>query len=257
MKVFSTAFYRDKNSAYESERAGAGRGVFFCNYLRSLVRAHYAVYQDFQLWIHHDERAREFPYFKVLERMQERGLLKLIYMGPSEALCKSMMWRLLPIWNLSVDVVLCRDLDALSTPRERRAIDKWLASDRAISALHDSESHSSAALMGGMVGFKCEWMRDKFASWNAFIGLAGQYGIDLSQHGSDQRLLNAAILPLAEDQIIYEDRQSLGAKDHYIDQLAAHIGGPMHVDPAVNWFSKNRDYCPKLDIIEECEREAK
>lgn len=253
MRVFSTAFYRDKNSAYESERAGAGRGVFFVNYLRSLVRAHYAVYPDFQLWIHHDERAKEFPYFKCLERMQERGLLKLIYMGPSEALCKSMMWRMLPIWNLSVDVVLCRDLDALSTPRERRAIDKWLSSERAISALHDSESHSSSALMGGMVGFKCEWMRDRFSSWNSFVGLADQYGIDLTQHGADQRLLNAAILPEAGDQIIYEDRQTLGAKDHYIDQLTAHLGGAFHVDPCVNWFKQNRDYCPKLKDIEECE----
>lgn len=253
MRVVSIAFYRDFNSAYESERAGAGRGVFFVNYLRSLVRAHYAVYPDFQLWIHHDELAREFPYFKVLERMQERGLLKLIPMGPSEALCKSMMWRLLPIWNLSVDVVLCRDLDALSTPRERRAIDKWLASDRAISALHDSESHSSAALMGGMVGFRCEWMRERFVSWNAFIALAGKYGIDLSQHDADQRLLNAAILPEAGDQIVYEDRQSLGAKDSYIDQLTNHIGGAFHVDPAVAWFKRNPEYCPKLKEIEECE----
>lgn len=255
MKVYSVAFFRDANSAYESERAGAGRGVFFVNYLRTLVRAHYAVYPDYQLWIYHDDRAKEFPYFKVLEREQERGLLKLIYMGQSEALCKSMMWRLLPIWNLGVDVVLCRDLDALATPRERRAIDKWLASGKAVSALHDSESHSSAALMGGMVGFRAQWMRDHFASWYDLVGKASSLGIDLSQHGADQRLLNALVLPIAdaEEQIISEHRSTLGAKDHYIDQLASHIGGAFHVDPAVKWFRENPEYCPKLKEIEECE----
>lgn len=255
MNVFATAFFRDKNSAYESERCGEGRGVFFVNYLRSLVRAHYAVYPDFLLWIYHDDRAMEFKYFKVLERMQERGLLKLIYMGLSEALCKSMMWRLLPIWNLGVDIVLCRDLDALSTPRERRAIDKWIASGKAVSALHDSESHSSAALMGGMVSFQCQWMRNHFASWNDFVGKATQFDIDLSQHGADQRLLNALVLPLAdsEEQIVSEHRSTLGAKDHYIDQLASHIGGCMHVDPCVAWFDKNPEYCPKLKEIRECE----
>ena len=62
MKIFSTAFFRNWASGYETEQAGAGRGVFFVNYLRSLVRNHWAVWSDWQLVIHHDDRATEFPY---------------------------------------------------------------------------------------------------------------------------------------------------------------------------------------------------
>jgi len=254
MNVIAYSFYRHANSAYESERAGAGRGVFFCNYIRAIVRGHWAVYPDWSLWLYHDNRVREYSYWPVMERMHERGLLKLIPMGEATKLCGAMCWRLLPIWNLSVKRVLCRDVDSLSTPRERRAIEKWIASDRAISALHDSESHSSTALMGGMVGFKADWMLDRFSSWASFMALADQFGIDMNQHGADQRLLNAAILPHAGGQIAYEDRTTLGAKDSYIDQLTNHIGGAYHVDPLVGWFSRNRGHCPKLAEIEECEK---
>ncbi len=251
--VIATAFFRHENSAYESERAGAGRGVFFSNYPRAVIRGHHAVYPDWELWIYHDDTSRDFKYCAALEKMHAKGLIKLIPMGKAVTLCGSMAWRMLPIWNLDVDRLLCRDLDALSTPRERRAIEKWIRSDRAISALHDSESHSATALMGGMVGFKCDWMRERWASWEAFVGLADQFGITMNQHGDDQRLLNAAILPHAGDQISYEDRKSLGEKGPGVDQLTNHIGGAYHVDPCVAWFRENRYACPELDLIGEGE----
>jgi len=253
VKVFSVAFFRNWASGYESERAGAGRGVFFVNYLRSLVRNHWAVWPDWKLWIHHDERALEFPYWEKIKRMEAAGLLSLFYMGPSDKLCKSMLWRMIPCWNLDVTHVLCRDLDALSTPRERRAIDRWVDSGKPVSALHDSESHSSVMLMGGLCGFKTQWVRDHWESYNAFMGRADQLGIDLTYHGSDQRLLDAEVTPAAAYEILSENRQTLGPKDHPIDLQGTHCGGAMHVDPFVNWLKENRSYCPKLDLIEECE----
>lgn len=255
MRVFSVSFFRNWASAYESERAGAGRGVFFVNFLRSLVRNHWAVWPDWQLWIHHDEKARAFPYWKSVERMAEKGLLRLFYMGEAKRLCEAMLWRMIPVWNSDAEIVLCRDLDALSTPRERKCVDRWIDSGKAISALHDSESHSSAALMGGMVGFRTEWIRERFDSWIDLISRASKHGIDLSKHGSDQQLLNAEILPyaVAENQLISEDRKSIGPKDHPIDQLISHAGGAFHVDPCVNWFKANPSYCQRLSEIEECE----
>ena len=73
------------------------------------------------------------------------------------------------------------------------------------------------------------------------------------------RLLNHELMPKAmmDDQVLTEDRISLGQKDHVLDALGTHVGGCMHVDPCVEWFRINRQYCPKLSEIEECEREAK
>lgn len=259
MNVFSVAFFRNWASGYESERAGAGRGVFFVNYLRSLVRNHWAVWSDWKLWIHHDEKAREFPYWKCIEKMADRGLLRIFYMGEAKKLCEAMLWRMIPCWNTDVSRVLCRDLDSLSTPRERRAVDKWISSEKAVSALHDSESHSSTALMGGLVGFKSEWVREHWNTYLYLIWKAKAHGIDLTYHGSDQNLLNTEVLPyaLAEGQLLSEDRLSLGPKGHILDALGTHCGGAMHVDPVVHWFKEHRDYCPKLDVIEECEKDWK
>jgi hypothetical protein len=255
MNVFSVAFFRNWASPYESERAGAGRGVFFVNYLRSLVRNHWAVWPDWQLIIHHDDKAMEFPYWKCVEKMADKGLLKISYMGEAKQLCKAMLWRMIPIWNLGVDRVLCRDLDSLSTPRERRAIEKWIASNKAVSSLHDSESHSSRDLFGGLCGFKAQWVRDRWASYNELVFKASAHGIDLTYQGSDMHLLNSELMPYAmsEGEVVTEDRQSLGPKDHPIDLIGTHLGGAYHVDPVVEWFKNNRQYCPKLDEIEECE----
>lgn len=255
MRVFSVAFFRNWASPYESERAGAGRGVFFVNYLRSLVRNHWAVWPDWQLVIHHDDKARAFPYWKSVERMAERGLLKILYMGEAKELCQSMLWRMLPAWNLSVDYLLCRDLDSLSTPRERRAIEKWMATGKSVSSLHDSESHCSNDLFGGLCGFKAQWIRDRWTSFNDFIWKAKDHGIALTHQGSDMRLLNAELMPkaLSECEVITEDRASLGPKDHPIDQIGTHLGGAYHVDPVCAWFREHPEYCPRLKEIEECE----
>lgn len=253
MKVFSVAFFRNWASGYESERAGAGRGVFFVNYLRSLVRNHWSVWPDWKLWIHHDEKALAFPYWEKVKRMEAAGLLTLHYMGEAKKLCEAMLWRMVPCWNLDVEYVLCRDLDALSTPRERKAIDRWVASGKAVSALHDSESHSSVMLMGGLCGFRAEWVRGRWSSYSNFIDRASDLGIDLTYHGSDQRLLDAEVTPAANGDILIEDRQTLGPKDHPIDLQGTHCGGAMHVDPYVNWLKEHPEYCPRLKEIEECE----
>lgn len=256
LKVFSVSFFRSDQSAYESERAGAGRGVFFVNFLRSLVRNHWAVWADWELWIHHDDRAMQFPYWKSIKKMSDNGLLKLFYMGPSKRICESMLHRMVPCWNESVEYTLCRDLDSLSTPRERAAIDRWIKSSKAVSSLHDSPSHVSAMMLGGLVGFRGEWVRSHWNSWEEFIALAEKHGEDLSIHGSDQHLLAKEVFPkcMQDNQFVYENSAMMGPKVHPIDFVGTHAGGAFHVDPAVRWFSENRAACPKLDLIEECER---
>lgn len=248
MNIYSVSFFRHEASAYESERAGAGRGVFFVNYLRSLVRVFHIVYPEpnWRLEIRHDERASEFKYFTTLLKMQERGLLKLIYKGKAETLCGAMCWRLDPLWEPTTGYLLCRDLDALPTFRERRSVDRWIASGKPIHAMHDSISHMGTLLMGGMVGF------DSFKC-NAKIPRP-PYD-QLTRHGDDQRWLASVIPPVfRDDEIFSEGPVELGPKDHPMDKLGSHLGGAFHVDPFIKWLDENPSVCQKLDVIRECER---
>lgn len=248
-KVYSTAFFRHEASAYESPRCGASQGRFFANFLPILVRAFRSVFMPagWTLRIHHDDRAREFPYFKVLDRMRDQGLLELVYMGKAETLCGSMLWRMNPIWDSGMSRVVCRDLDSLPTVRELNALRRWEESGEPVSALHDSQSHSCTALMGGMIGVKPWygptqlWLGE---SWEQFVALSKATGIDFNRHGADQLLLNT--LP-NRPPVLSEDRSSLGPITAEQDKLSAHIGGAFHALPAQQWYDKN---LPDLRVME-------
>ena len=255
MNVYSLAFFRHEASAYESPKCGASQGCFFVNYIRAITRMHPAVYPDWEMWIYHDDRVTQYPYWKAMERMQEAGLLKLIYAGKAETLCGSMLWRLKPAWAEGVDRFVCRDVDSLQTPRERKAVDRWVASGKPVSALHDSQSHSSASLMGGMTGFRAGWFKAMWPSYDVVLQLATMRGIDLNRHGADQTWLNSEVYPATRggEEVSNEDRSTLGGRDHILDQLCAHIGGAYHVEPVVKFFDENPGMCSKLDIIRRCE----
>jgi hypothetical protein len=247
VNIYSVAFFRSDASAYESERAGAGRGVFFVNYLRSLVRAFWIVYgpDGWRLEIRHDDRVREFAYFKALERMQDAGLLKLIPKGPVPSLCGGMLWRMDPLWEPETKYLLCRDLDALPTFREKRAVNRWIDYGvHSIHSIHDSVSHAGCGLMGGLVGFDAPICRDKIPR--------PPYE-SLNTHGDDQRWLMSTVAPLFEGGIRQDTPDTLGPRDHALDVLGSHLGGAFHVDPLVRWVDENPSFCPRLGEIRRCE----
>lgn len=242
-RVVSYSIFRHKDSTYESERCGVARGIFFVNYLRAIVRAHHSVYPDFELRFHHDDRAMQWKYWKAMTLMADAGLLTLHFMGRSEYLCGSMVWRMAPIWDSSVSVVLCRDVDSLSTMRERMAVERWLESNAAIHAIHDSISHRGAMLMGGMVGFKTAAVRDRMQVPPP----------TLDQHGQDQVWLNAVVEPVFSKEILYDNTVSMGERIDPRDMLCNGVGLAFHVDPVVKFYDEHPELCPVLSTIRECE----
>lgn len=187
MKVCSYAFFRHDASAYEHPNAGDSQGKFFVNFLRVLVRAHHACFSGWELRIHHDDRVRSMSYFKALERMHEAGLLRLVPMGEAKTLCGAMLWRMLPGDEPDVEVVVCRDVDSLPMPHDRRAIEEWLKTGKAAHVMHGSESHSG--VMGGTFSFRPAAIKPPRAmpSWRAWIA---HNEPRLNYHGADQHLLN-------------------------------------------------------------------
>jgi len=248
VNIYSVSWFRHSASAYESERAGAGRGVFFVNYLRSLVRAFWMVYgpSGWRLEIRHDETSYAFPYFAKLKLMEDAGLLTLIYKGKAETLCGAMSWRMDPLWEPTTGYLLCRDLDALPTYREKRAVDNWIKSGKPIHAMHDSISHMGTLLMGGMVGFD---------SFKCGAKIPRPPYAEMTTHGDDQRWL-MRVIPSAfkSEDILSEGPAELGPKDHPMDILGSHLGGAFHVDPFCKWLDENPKLCEKLDVIRECEK---
>ena len=202
--IHSVSFFRSDSSGYESPRSGTSQGIFFKNFIKLLVYAHYAAFRGWELVIHHDDRVTAFDDFKFLDRCHDAGLLRLVYMGKANTLCGSMLWRMRPIWDSDADIVVCRDVDSLPMDRDRKMVEEFAQSGAVVHAILDSESHCGP-LMGGMTAFRAKEMRASFPD-----GLPDLKHIDLDKHGSDQRLLNTTVWPqLYRRTFIHQRREDI------------------------------------------------
>jgi hypothetical protein len=251
MNVVSYAFFRNDASAYESDRCGASKGKFFVGFLPAVVRAHHSVYPDYELRIHHDERVREYPYFRVLESLASRGMLRLVAMGEAHELCESMLWRLAPCWDESVDRVICRDVDSLSTPRERLAVEEWIAGGKPIHSIHDSPSHKGALILGGLCGFRAEYIRSRFETVDFLYYWIRWHGLPLTKLGDDQRALTRLFQNIP---IHHFHGPYTGPHPDPRDQCGGHarcLGGAYHAHEVAKWYDEHH---PNETIIK-CEKE--
>ena len=247
-KVLSYSFFRNDESGYEHPNAGFYQGIFFSTYIAPTVRANRQLYPTWEIWVHHDDRVREFPCFAMMEKMHTRGVIRLVPCGVAEELCEAMLWRMKPVWDDEVDVVLCRDLDALTTPREVEAVHRWLASGSPFHGITDNPAHTPQMLMGGMVGFRCDEVRSWLPSYESFISSIRKHRIDLSRHGADQKGLNAMFRGRSA-MIRFDDTDSLGPRKDARDLLATGMGVPFSVDEAVAYYDEHHPD----PAIQECE----
>lgn len=103
-------------------------------------------------------------------------------------------WRFLAFDDPAVDVVMCRDVDSPVLPRERAAIDLWLAGTKPFYCLRDHPIHAEVILAG---------------MWGGFTGLLPPLGplanrFVNSNHSrfADQTFLRSAVWPRLRDHAI-------------------------------------------------------
>lgn len=168
-----------------------GTRQFYWDHLPALVRAHHNFYPDWELRIYvdstyHEDRSR------VLRAYVKTDLVRAFYVEENVACCRSMLWRMLPVWEKDVAYVVCRDIDAMPCPKDVRAINQWIASGAAIHAINDNQQHT-VVMMGGMVGFKVDSFMKK-CPWPRWIDMIEAYeGLDKPSGGYDQMLMSDTI----------------------------------------------------------------
>lgn len=277
-RVISYSFFRSSASIYESEKWSKTKlGFQFCQFLPMIVRAHFCVWPSWELRVYHDDRVIDLPYFPALVELHKAKLINLIYNGACESICGAtgMLARLKPAFDQDVEVVACRDVDSIPTPRERRCVEEFLSSVNSIHTIHDSREHSG--LMGGTFATKAERFRQitKVSSVEELIGRYG-LGIDFTKHGADQHLLNrmaVTVFPHNET-MIHELDHNVGDMNATIvrkitvkppkdippevvehgDAFAFAIGGCGEPMPPFMFYNR-RDF-PKNQEINECEARA-
>lgn len=179
-----------------------GEGDRYSQYLATFIIAHLNLFPREEGWslrVHHDDGVQRgmdtgaTASGRLLAGLAARGLIDARCMGPA-ILTKAMLWRTAPVFELGADHVFSRDLDALPMPRDRAAMEQFMASRAAVSTIHDSMSH--AGIMGGLCGFNTA----EFRRLTGFLSLDAVYayawkrlGVDdarWAEHGTDQVVLN-------------------------------------------------------------------
>lgn len=167
----------------------------YTNGIKAICRAHHVLFPGWTWRIHHDGTIDRDENSKLLRRYESAGLVELVDMGPEERICRAMIWRMLPIWDASVEYTICRDMDSLPTPREAMAVRQFVASGRAMHCISDHPQHG-APIMGGLCGFRSVGFQ-RLTGLNNFGAMVS--GDTLDRHGDDQLVLLRKVWPALQN----------------------------------------------------------
>jgi hypothetical protein len=154
----------------------------FMQFFSVNLRAYKFLFPDYDivLYIDADSYKSHILYFGEIHQLD---FVRIWVIAEKEDLCKSMLWRLYPVF--SYDYTICRDIDSLPTLKDWRCVEKWIQDGTKAHAISDSISHT-IPLMGGMIGFT-KYAFPKYILENP--------NFDFKRKGSDQDFLNKFVLP--------------------------------------------------------------
>lgn len=211
-RVISYAWFWDKTS---NRPKGS-----FSRFAPAVFRAARCIYPDFEIRVHHDDNLDAEEYGPAMRRLHDAGALTLVDCGVSQGLSRSSLWRLKPVFEPDVGLVLCRDLDSIVTVRERWAVEHFWFTGLAIHAINDCPSHVSpswpeGAIMTGTCAFSPRELLKytEVKSLDAIYQRAAEMGMGLDAYGQDERVLND----------VFQKHQ---------DEILGHVprGGEQHAD---------------------------
>ena len=258
-KVISFAVFDSFKHAY--------RPGFYWQHLKHTVWGYLTLFPDWELRIYHDKGLYDNYYGGALLRMQEKGLLKLIYMGQESAISRAMLWRLESLFDSEVEYVLCRDTDHNPTIREKKMVEQFVQSKKALHCIQDNIAHV-CPMLGGMIGFDAKAFRSIFTDMSVDNLLKSfRWNKDrLTEHGDDQNFMNKHLWPkLKSSSALHTVRgNEAGASivlpdvkaSEVIDKCTPFIGTAKC--DFVEWYGELRKYgnLERISTIETAEEKA-
>jgi len=87
----------------------------------------------------------------IVKQLESNDNVETIMMDTLDNNCNNMLWRIYPISDPDVDVMISRDADCRITEREAFAVNEWILSEKTIHIMRDHPMHTEP-MMGGMWG---------------------------------------------------------------------------------------------------------
>ena len=160
--------------------------LWYSRYLPLVIIGYRALFPDFEVWLHSNLPLESVKDGGVTKWSAENSVIKYIHVKRDDPMCLAMLWRLMPLFDDSVEYVFCRDVDAMPRVKDRKAVEAFIASKYVVHAILDRPAH--AGLMGGMGGFFASKIREMLPekSWLEYASKP----LDWAKHGADQVFLD-------------------------------------------------------------------
>ena len=119
----------------------------------SLVIANSILYPKFKNRFYLSDGMQNHPVFPLLQYITDVHLIKKSYTNTSEP----MLWRMMPLWDPTVDCFFTRDVDSVPNRQEAQSTLYFHESNFFIQTIRSHENHyheQGCDMLGGLSGFK-------------------------------------------------------------------------------------------------------
>lgn len=190
-------------------------------------------YPDFECW-----------YYIHIETVPENTIIELLKFNNAKIFLKSgdlkvnkpMMWRFEAIDDTEVEIIMSRDTDTRILPREVKAVEEWINSNKIFHIMRDHPYHTSS-ILGGMFGTR---KIPEIDNWKVIMDNFKQEG-DIWY---DQHFLNNYIYPLIKNNCLVH------SSFHKIENFAENF--PLEYDNDFRFVGEYvyEDESRNLEIVE-------
>jgi hypothetical protein len=178
-----------------------GREERYWNCLPTALATHAESYPDLTLRLNHSSDVVAHPFFPFLRALARRtGRIDLVPVARGYEGTEPTLWRMMPLWDRRVDLVLSRDLDSAPTREELRAVRVFRR--RSSPPIHGIRSHRlhDTLLLAGLCGFKnpeLGFVRREIGAFEHYWAIYRRCGWS-GRWGCDQEMLDAVFARHAE-----------------------------------------------------------
>ena len=139
---------------------GEDRSYFYP--LPYIIAANSIIYSGFKnvIYIHKQSLDIDLSIFLKELQILKPDILELKIIDCPYKNLQPTLWRMMPLWDKNVDILLCRDVDSATTSMEAKSVYTFMRSDYMIHGIRSYKLHSTK-LMAGLCGFKCNTIRNE------------------------------------------------------------------------------------------------
>jgi hypothetical protein len=159
----------------------------YCKYAPGSLLSTKILYPEWEIRLYHDGN---IPH-NIITLSKTLGI-KLFDLGTKDSFAKKCLWRVLPLFDLTDGVVLCRDIDSVTLPKDRFAVEQFLSLDGSCHNIVDHEQHN-IELMGGLCGINVKNFHTAFPdlTFDTIPNIFFEY----TTPGADQAFLCKMVYP--------------------------------------------------------------